>query len=81
MLTMENGETVYEFNLDEGLNFTPDSSDDENGDGIVTATLDIYLNPELINETVLDIRVSHPFEFADLYLISVMILLIVPQHF
>lgn len=60
-LTLEDN-SEYIFSLDDGLRFTPESSADIDGDGIVTATLEININPVFTNDTALDGALHYDFQ-------------------
>ncbi len=60
-LTLEDGSQHF-FNLNDGLTFTPETSADTDGDGIVTATLEININPVFSNDTTVNSTLSHPFK-------------------
>jgi hypothetical protein len=66
-LTLEDG-TVHIFDLSNGLIFTPESSNDSNGDGIIAATLEVSLTPMFSNTTTLNSTLSHPITGAELHL-------------
>lgn len=59
-LTLEDGVTTYDFIMGEDIDITIPASSDVNGDGFVSANIDVNLESLFTNSSTFDYTITHP---------------------